>query len=137
MSAIVKGDLTSLREFSKRLAELPRTVGIKIAASAAPLLTQVARTTFGAGEDAFGIAWLPSAEGKRVSLVKSGGLEAGIYYVAIGTKIRVKLSVPYAKYQIGRRPVFPRQGDPLPPAYVRVLTDTTNEVIKTDLGVAA
>lgn len=134
MSAGLRGDLSSLKNFSAALRRLPTVVAQKVATAAAPALTTAARETFDAGEDAFGVPWTPGADGQRVTLKKGGGLAAGIHYVATGTKLRVKLGVSYAKYQIGKRPAFPRQGDPLPASYVKALTDSAHAVIRAELG---
>lgn len=71
------------------------------------------------------MAWVPAVDGRPVTLRKTGALAKFVYYVAIGAKLRVALGVGYAKYQIGKRPVFPRQGGVLPAAYVRTLEQVT------------
>lgn len=131
------GNISSLRNFSAALRQLPRVVAQKAAAAAAPALTVAARETFEAGEDAFGIQWAPGADGRRVDLQKSGALARTLVYVAIGTKLRVQLGVPYAKYQIGKRPIFPRQGDELPASYSKALKEAVETVIAEELKVAA
>lgn len=135
MSAGLIGDVSSLRAFAQRLRTLPRVVAQKVAAAAAPELTKVARETFDAGEDAYGVPWTPGADGKRVDLNKSGTLRSKITYVAIGTVLRVALGTSYAKYQVGRRPVFPRQNEALPASYVAVLEKVTREVCAAELQV--
>lgn len=124
----------SLAKFSASLREMPRTLAIKVAEAAAPALTDAARATFNAGQDAFGIPWVPLESGEKATLKRSGALAGGITYVAIGTKLRVRLGVSYAKYQLGRRPAFPRQGDPLPTSYVAALREATARVIQAELG---
>lgn len=123
----------SLSDFSKKLSALPRVVAIKVAMAAAPAVTAAARSTFNAGEDAFGVTWVPDVDGKAVTLKKSGALANGVTYVATGTKLRVQLGVAYAKYQLGKRPAFPRQGDPLPAAYSAALEEATAKVIAEEL----
>jgi hypothetical protein len=126
--------IQSLRQFSADLRRLPLVVAQKVAAQAAPALTRVAKATFDAGEDPYGVNWVPGADGQKVTLRKSGALERFIHYVAIGTKLRVALGVRYAKYQIGKRPVFPRQGAPLPADYVRTLQRTAVDVVRSEIG---
>ncbi len=128
------GDLSSLKNFSAALGRLPRVVAQKVALAAAPALTDVARETFEAGENAYGLTWAPGSHGQHVTLRKSGTLSKGIHYVAIGTKLRVALATSYAKFQLGKRPVFPRQGAPLPTAYVEALKATTAKVIAEEMG---
>ena len=57
-----------------------------------------------------------------------------IRYVAIGTRLRLALGVAHAKYVIGKRPVFPRQGESLPKAYLETLQRTSSAVIRAELG---
>jgi hypothetical protein len=126
--------LSSLAKFSANLRTLPTVVAQKVAAAAAPLLTEAARETFGASEDAYGDSWSPGADGKKVTLKASGRLASKIHYVAIGTKLRVALGVSYAKYQVFRRPVTPRQGEALPVAYVAALSEATAKVCRQEMG---
>ena len=128
-----RGDLSSLRAFTKSLRALPKVVAQRVTSAAAPAITALALQTFDAGENPYGEEWAPGDEGQRVTLHKTGALENQIHYVAIGTKLRVALGVPYAKFQIGKRPVFPRQGDPLPDPYVEALTDATQQACKAAL----
>ncbi len=130
----LSGDLSSLKKFSLGLQQLSRVVAQKVAAAAAPALTDAALATFDAGENPYGNTWSPGADGQHVTLKKSGTLAKGIHYVAIGTKLRVALGVSYAKFQIGKRPAFPRQGAPLPTAYVEALKASTNKVLLAELG---
>jgi hypothetical protein len=111
----------SIRAFSKKLRRLPVVIAQQVAASSAPAITEVARATFDAGETPDGVIWAPGVKGQRITLRKSGAMERALRYVAVGTKLRVALGVRYAKYQIGKRPVFPRQGELLPEAYSKIL----------------
>jgi len=126
--------LNSLRDFTRSLAGLPTTVATKVAAAAAPAITDAARATFDASTDAYGVPWASGAEGQTVTLKDTGTLASTIRYVAIGTKLRVALGTAYAKYQVGRRPVTPRQGDPLPAAYRQALASAAAKVIREELG---
>ncbi len=125
----------ALTDFAATLRKLPRTVAIKVATAAAPVLTQLAQSTFNASEDAYGNAWTPGADGQRITLKKSGSLGNKIHYVAIGTRLRVALGVSYAKYVVGKRPVMPR--GPLPVAYSQALARVTAEVCKREMGATA
>jgi hypothetical protein len=124
----------SLKQLASDLRRLPTTVAARVTEKAAPSLTDVANRTFEASTSPDGVPWAPGADGKKVTLVKSGALRKFLRYVGIGTKLRVALSVPYAKWQIGRRPVFPRQGAPLPSEYVQALQKATSQAIREALG---
>ncbi len=130
----LKGNVASLQNFSKKIGELSKVVAIKIAAASADALTEVARASFDAGQDPYGNAWEPGDKGERVTLKKSGGTERGLYYVAIGTKLRARFAVAYAKYQVGRRRVLPTQGDVLPQPYIDALSKAAARVIREELG---
>ena len=54
-------------------------------------------------------------------------------YVAIGSLLRVALGVAYAKYQVGKRPVFPKQGKPLPQPYVEALQRIAVRVVREEM----
>ena len=124
----------SLSQFAADLRRLPRVVAQRVAEESAPAITKLAEKTFGASETPYGLNWPPGAHGQIVTLKKSGALFRFIRYVAIGTKLRVALGVPYAKYQIGKRPVYPRQDSALPPEYVQTLQRTAVRVVREELG---
>ncbi len=126
--------MSTLAQFSASLRRLPTVVAQKVAAEAAPVLTAMVRQTFEAGTDAFGGSWKIRADGTRATLRKSGDLARHIKYVAIGTKVRIALGVAYARYQIGTRPVAPKQGEGLPVAYARELSRITADVCRAEIG---
>ncbi len=126
-------NLASLKKFSDDLRRLPTVVAQQVTAACAPALTAAARRTFDAGEDAYGSTWAIREDGTRATLKKTGALESKIHYVAIGTKLRVALGVPYAKYLIGKRPVFPRQGGVLPVEYSDILKRTAVDVCRREM----
>lgn len=128
--------ITSLQKFAADLRRLgSQETANKIAAAAAPVLTALVQETFAAGENAYGLTWAPGAEGQHITLRgKTSDLFKGLVYRATGSKLRLQLSVRYAKYQVGKRPVTPAQGAPLPVAYSEALTRTAVKVIKEELG---
>lgn len=126
----LQGSVSSLARFATTMRALPRVLGQRVAAKAAPLLTELAKATFDASEDAYGNSWAPGAEGQRVTLRKSGALARYLVYVAIGTKLRISLGTAYAKFQIGKRPVFPTQGGQLPSTFSATLAKTTQDEAK-------
>lgn len=132
MSAGLKGDIGKLRELERSIRELPRVLGAKVATAAASRITSLARGTFNAGENAYGDTWAPGADGQRVTLRKSGALADGVSFVATGTRLRAHLGPSYAKYQVGKRSVFPR--GKLPLSYVEAIRATTNAIIRAELG---
>ena len=129
----------SLKQFSANLRKLPKLLGARVAEAAAPKLTDLAKTTFAAGQDPYGVDWIPGTHGNDVTLRKTGTLERYVRYVAIGTKLRVSLGVPYAKYQIGRRAVFPTQtqGSALPLGYAKAIDVDVKAAVAELLGGAS
>ena len=130
----LSGDVSSLTAFVARLRALPTVVAIKVAAAAAPALTDAARATFDASEDAYGGAWIVREDGKRATLRKSGALAGKLHYVAVGTRLRVALGTSYARFVLGRRPALPKPGEPLPASYVAALKSAVDTVCKAELG---
>jgi len=135
MSAGLKGDYRKTRELEKRISDLPRMLGIEVARSCADIISRLARASFDASCNAFYDPWDPSAKGETVTLVKSGALRSGIRYVAIGTRLRAQLGPKYAKYQVGKRAVFPTSV--LPPAYKKAIDEAAAKIIAAQLGKAA
>lgn len=121
----VKGNIGSLRKFSESIRKFGRGQSHLIAQRAAPAITAEAKKTYDAGTDPYGTPWAPGADGKSVDLKESGSMFALLQYVPIGEKLRVALTTKYAKYQIGKRKVFPMQDGPLPLAYEVALEDAT------------
>lgn len=124
-----------LRKFGKSLTDLSVGLGTAVASSSAEKITELGRGTFEAGQDAYGTPWAPGADGKPVDLKETGALEEHLSYKAVGRKIRSALGVAYAKFQIGKRPVYPRGA--LPPAYVEALKETAQTEIRKALGVSS
>lgn len=137
MSAGLKGDISQIRRLESRLRELPRTLAIQIAPVVAATITKLAIKTFNAGQNAYGDAWEPGAEGQRVTLKKSGRAAGGVAYVATGTRLRARLGPSYMRYQVGARAIFPRNGAKLPPSYVDGIRSATNEHIESALKAAS
>jgi hypothetical protein len=109
-------------------------VANKAATAAAAPLSAIVQASFDAGEDPYGVPWAPGADGRRITLRKSGALARGLFYLAIGRKIRLRLPVPYAKYQVGKRRVAPTQGGRLPADYSKAISKATSDVIHAELG---
>ena len=130
----LSGLVGSLSKFQADLRRLPTVVAQRVAAESAGTITRLVEQTFSASENAYGIGWAPGAEGQKVTLRKSVALARGLVYVATGTRIRLKLAVKYAKYQVGKRPVAPSQGAPLPLAYATALSRTAIAICRAELG---
>lgn len=126
--------MKSLSQFAKDLRRLPTVVAQMVAAEAAPAITALAEKSFAESETPYGQKWPAGKKGQVVTLVKSGALKTHIRYVAIGTKLRVALGVRYARYQVGRRPVYPRAFGNLPDDYIQVLERVAVRIVRRELG---
>jgi hypothetical protein len=123
----IQGNTGSLRKFSAGLRSFGRGMAHAVAKRAAPAITAEARKTYEAGTDPYGTPWEPSVDGKTVHLKDTGAMFALLQYVPIGEKLRVALTTKYAKYQIGKRQVFPTQDGPLPASYQAALSSASEE----------
>jgi hypothetical protein len=117
MSGLRPASIDAIRVLERSLRQLPRVLAARVARAAAQQLTELGRATFRNSQNAYGDPWAPGAEGQTVTLRKSGALAGTISYVATGTRLRAHLGPRYAKYQVGKRPVFPRFGATLPQTY--------------------
>lgn len=126
--------IASIAQFTNDLRRLPKVVAQAVAKRAAPAITALAAQSFAESETPYGVPWAPAKDGEKVSLVKTGSLRRYIHYVAIGTKLRVALGVPYAKFQIGKRPVYPTQGGALPRDYRETLARTAVAVVREEMA---
>lgn len=125
-----RADTSSLARFSRSLREMSKNVAHDVARRAAPVITQFANDSFASQADPYGVPWAPGEDGEKVTLVDTGDMRRDIQYEANGTKLRVKLGQPYAKYQIGKRPVYPKQGGILPRKYSDALDAIVAEEIE-------
>ena len=131
---MLRGNVSSLKRFSEGLKDLPRVVAAKVAEAAAPAITALALETFDARTDPYGVPWIPGVDGEQITLDKTGAMKRQIRYVAIGSKLRVALGVPYAKFQISKRPIFPKQAGALPVDYIETLSESASDAIREGLG---
>jgi hypothetical protein len=129
MSGLV-GNPRTLKRLTASLRDLPTRVASRIAERSAPLVTGSLQSSFNAGTDPYGQPWAPGADGKPVDLVETGKLRSTLSFYPIGRRIIAKLGTRYAKYQVGRRKVFPPGGRPLPVAWSAALAETANAEIR-------
>lgn len=133
MSGLV-GNPRSLKDLGRKIQGLPVQVQERIAAKVAPQLTTLAEASFARGEDPYGATWQEGADGRPVTLEKTGRLKGGLKFVAIGRRVRAKLGAHYAKYQVGKRRVLPPNGRPLPVAWSEAIAATANAEIQEALN---
>lgn len=131
MAGLVGGDVRKLKDLHKLLFEMTETAAIRVAAASVGGINAQSERSYAAGETPEGQPWKPSeVTGERVTLVKSGNLKRQVRYVAIGTAVRCALGVKYAKYQIGKRRVFPHKNSLLPVAYREAIVKAVNPILQ-------
>lgn len=127
-------DFKSLWSLEKSLRSIADRKGSKvaedIAAQVAPVISKISQETFAARTNPYGVPWAPAVDGSEVTLDKTGALKAAIQYKSFGQKLRCVLGPKYAKYQVGKRHVFPPRGGLLPPAYQQKIHKIAIETIK-------
>lgn len=129
----LKGDISGVRKLERAIQAIPFRVGAKVAARSADVITELGQATFNAQQNAYGDAWPDGADGEVKTMRETGALAEGVRYVAIGTKLRARLGVPYARFLINKRPILPRNGAALPAPYVDALSKAASEVITAEL----
>ena len=135
MSGLV-GNPRTIAKFAKGLQGLSVRAAMRIAAKAAPVITDAAQASFAARTDPYGQPWREGVDGKPVDLQETGKLRAGLAFYAVGRRIVAKLGTKYAKYQVGKRRVLPPGGRPLPLAWSQSLADIANAEIRAEVEAA-
>jgi hypothetical protein len=113
----LKGNPAKLRDIARNLGEMPQVVRNRVAARAAEAITDLALSSFDAGQTPFGDAWAPGDDGRDVDLYKSGALRGSLRFVASGSRVRCAMGVKHARYQVGKRRVLPAPGQTMPDSW--------------------
>lgn len=127
-------DFSQLKRLSKTLKSLGTSTRLaqKVAAGVAPDLTGRARASFEGGQTAYDTVRPPGKSG-AVSLRKTGKLFSTLLFVAIGTRVRAVLGVPYARYLL-KFGILPRGGSKLPSAWVQAIKERAGAEIQKAIG---
>lgn len=86
---------------------MPVTIAHDVAQRAAPALTTKTREAFDAGRSVYGEPRPNGADGKPLTLRKSGSVSRDLRFVANGSIVRCVLGPDYARYLIGKYGVLP------------------------------
>jgi len=117
----LKGNPSTLKNLNKAIRGLPTVLAQRVARRSAGALSYFARTSYGSGETAYGDARPLGSKGNALTLVKSGKTLGALYFVAVGTIVRARLSTKYAKYLIGKYRILPIGGGALPVTWSEAL----------------
>jgi len=103
-----KKDLSRL---SRQVKGYLKQIGVegkeRIANLGAKSLTEIARKDYLAGRNVYGEARVLGENGNALTLIKSGDTLRDLQFEAKGTRIRVVLGTPYAKYLVGKYRILP------------------------------
>jgi hypothetical protein len=116
-----------VKEFERQvLSKLPGA-GIKAAKAAAPELAELARASWDSGETPFGAPFVGKA-GRPLTLHRSGELEDSESFIPIGNKILVRVTAPYARYQLKHG--FLPQGGSIPQSWEAAIAHEAEQALE-------
>lgn len=123
----LKGNPQTLKSFAKKLSKVSTVAAQAVATRAAAPLTSRAGSDYDGGRTAYGEARPPGVNGNALSLVKSGDTRSLLRFTSIGTRVRVVLGTPYAKFLIGKYKILPNS---LPRPWATELERITGEELR-------
>jgi hypothetical protein len=126
----LRGDLSSIKGLKASLRALPLSVAHSVAQRAAPAMTGLTRQAHASGKSVYGEPYPKGADGRPLTLERTGATKATLRFNASGTIVRCVLGTPYAKYLIGKYGVLPNGA--MPVGWTRKLQELAAET-KVDL----
>jgi hypothetical protein len=103
----------SMNALKARIRRMPLTVAHAVAQRAAPATTGLTDAAFDSGRTVYGEARPEGADGRPLSLRRTGATRSALRFVANGTIVRCALGTRYARYLIGKYRVLPNGGLPI------------------------
>lgn len=125
--AIDAAGLRSINALKRSLKKLPITSVARIAARAAPAMTDLAGGAYDSGQTVYGKPRPPGVDGQALSLERTGASRRAMAFAATGRDIRTKPLPRYTRYLIGKYDVLPN--GPLPAAWRERLNDIAARVL--------
>lgn len=125
--AIDAAALRSINSLKRALRNAPLTVTARIAARAAPAMSDLAQDAHASGRTAYGSARPRGVDGEALTLDRTGETRRALSFVATGRDIRTTRLPRYAKYLIGKYSILPN--GPLPVAWRERLRDIAARVL--------
>lgn len=104
--------LRSLRSLKRALTKIPITATARIAARAAPEMSELAGTAYDSGKTVYGRPRPRSVDGRALTLERTGASRRAMQFSATGRDIRTAPLPRYTRYLIGKYDVLPN--GPLP-----------------------
>ena len=115
----LRGDLSSIRALKANLRAMPISLAHSVAQRAAPAMTDETQSAFSGGRTVYGEPRPSGADGKPLTLVRTGDTKRALSFVATGTLVWARLGTRYARYLIGKYSILPN--GPLPAGWSRRL----------------
>ena len=123
--------LRSLRSLKRALAKLPITGTARIAARAAPAMSELAGAAYDSGQTVYGAARPSGVDGGALTLERTGATRRAMQFVATGRDIRTTRLPRYARFLIGRYDVLPN--GPLPLTWRERLREIAARVLHDEI----
>jgi hypothetical protein len=125
--AIDAAALRSIQSLKRALAKSAITSVTRIAARAAPAMSELAGAAYDSGRTAYGTPRPRGVDGKALTLERTGATRAAMNFIATGRDIRTAPLPRYTKYLIGKYDVLPN--GPLPVAWRERLREIAASVL--------
>lgn len=125
--AIDARGLRSIRSLKSALQRLPITATARIAAGAAPAMSELAQGAHASGKTVYDRPRPRGVDGDALSLERTGATQRALRFIATGRDIRTTQLPRYARYLIGKYDLLPN--GPLPQAWRDRLRDIAGRVL--------
>lgn len=105
-SAMRRGN-AALASLKSTLKTLPTTLAVDVASRAGPALTGLTQEANASRRGVYGEAYPIGADGKQLTLHRTGAVAGSLEFLATGTMVRARLPEKYAKYLVGEYNILP------------------------------
>lgn len=113
--AVDAAALRSINSLKRALRNAPITSVARIAARAAPAMSELAQGALASGQTVYDRPRPRGVDGQELSLVRTGATRDALRFVATGRDIRTATLPRYARYLIGKFDLLPN--GPLPQSW--------------------
>lgn len=131
--AVDAAALRSINALKRALKSLPVTSVARIAARAAPAMSELAQGAHATGKTVYDRPRPRGVDGDPLSLERTGATKSALQFVATGRDIRTVKLPRYAKYLIGKYGLLPGGKGALPPAWRDRLREIAAHVLHDEI----
>jgi hypothetical protein len=129
--AVDAAALRSINSLKRALRSLPVTSVARIAARAAPAMSELAQDAHASGKTVYDRPRPRGVDGDALSLERTGATKRALQFVATGRDIRTAALPRYARWLIGRYDILPN--GPLPSAWRERLREVAARVLHDEI----